>query len=658
MAKTSTLLILCGLMYGLTLSNLYSQKNKDKKLKETVNVKSSEEVLNSSNQKGGPIIDSIKVKINKLGPNINTPFDEYAPTISADGLALFFTSRKPFTEKEKSKNKPSKEKIYVSKRNNANEDWGPAIPLSDSVNIPTKNVSNIAISNDGQRLLIYFDDKGNGEIYESVLRGTDWSAPKSLGAPINTPYHESSASFSSDGKTIYFISNRKEGKGGRDIWVSTRMDNGTWTSPKNLSELNTSEDEEAVYLHPDGKTLYFSSKGYKGLGGYDIFISKFEDGKWQTPVNIGPPLNTPGDDYFLVVDAEGIKGYMASSTTGKDRDIYEVIFEKKKAILDLVKGVVKDADTKQFLEANITSKIMPNEEIFGKYTSNKSTGEYLVALPGGKSYQMIWDANDYAPYDEDFDLTNLTEYKEQIMDIELFKKDTFDRYMNISGYVTDANGQPIKQVTVILKAKDGTLERQTLTADNGYFIFKRVPRNKDYDIIVDYLMDYTVSGKVLDLYNKRGIKDQKNHDQVTGTDGSYQFKVEQGGLEKYLIPFSKDNIPNSAQFDVATFKKFLAKYGNYQHPDLSYKVQVGAYENPQNFGRAYKKQFEKLDKLEDLKLEDNLTRFNLFTGIPTYNQALVKRDEARKLDPRDAFVTIYFKGQRMLISKEILKVLN
>ncbi|MCX7728913.1 MAG: hypothetical protein N2203_05515, partial [Bacteroidia bacterium] len=129
-------------------------------------------------------------------------------------------------------------------------------------------------------------------------------------------------------------------------------------------------------------------------------------------------------------------------------------------------------------------------------------------------------------------------------------------------------------------------------------------------------------------------------------------------LEKYLILFNKDNLANAVQFDDATFKKFLDKYGNYQHSDLIFKIQVGAYENPQNFGKAYKKQFEKLDKLEDIKLDDNLTRFNLFSGIPTYNQALIKRDEAKKLDPRDAFVTIYFKGVRMLISKEILKALS
>jgi hypothetical protein len=301
---------------------------------------------------------------------------------------------------------------------------------------------------------------------------------------------------------------------------------------------------------------------------------------------------------------------------------------------------------------------MPSNENYGNYTSNKSNGEYLVALPGGKQYQMIWDANNYAPYEEDFDLVNLREYKEDFKNIELFQKDTFEKYMNISGYAKDANGRPLKQVTVILRAKDGTLERQTLSADNGYFIFKRVPRNKEYDIIINYNDSYAVEGKVLDLYNKKGIKNQRIHNQITDETGSYRFNIDSGGLEKFLIPFSKDNLANSVQFDDNTFRKFLDKYGNYKHPDLAYKIQVGAYENPQNFGRAYKKQFEKLDKLENLKLEDNLTRFNLFTGIPTYNQAIVKRDEARKLDPRDAFITIFFKGQRMLISKEILKTLT
>ena len=658
MKKIASFVMISSFVFNCWVSTnvVFSQNKKDKKLKETVVKKDGDG--NQDNKNQDIEIEKTEVKINRLSDNINSPYDEYAPNISADGLVLFFTSKRPFTEKEKAKNKSSKEKIYISKRNSPNEEWGPAIPLSDSINIPTKNVSNIAISNDGQRLLIYFDDKGNGEIYESYLRGNEWSSPKSLGAPINTPYHESSASFSSDGKTIYFISNRKGGKGGRDIWVSTQKDNGQWTEPKNLSELNTSEDEEAVYIHPDGKTLYFSSKGYKGFGGYDIYVSTFENGKWQPPVNLGPPINTPNDDYFIVFNAEGTTAYMSSaSPNGKDKDLYEIKFEKKKALVDLLKGVVKDADTQQFLEAQIVSKIMPNNEEYGKYNSNKSTGEYLAALPGGKQYQVIWSGPDYAPYYQDFDLSNLTEYKEEIFNIELFKKDTFDRYMNIEGYAKDVNGTPLKNVTVILKSKDGTIQKQTLSATDGYFIFKRVPRNKEYDIIIDYSGDYIVDGRVLDLYNKRGISGQKIGDNITDENGKYNIKKEAGGLEKFLIAYSKDNLANAAQFDDATFQKFLAKYGNYQHPDLSFKVQVGAYENPQNFGIKYRKQFEKLDKLENFKLQDNLTRFNLYSNIPTFNQAIARRNEARQLDPRDAFITIYFKGQRMLISKEILKAL-
>ncbi len=635
-------------LLGTTCNSLYSQNKKDKKLKETVN-------KTESSAKGNepfPVIDSVKTEIKKLGNNVNSPFEEYAPTVTADGLQLFFTSKRPFTDKEKSKNKKSKEKIYVSKRNSTAEEWGPAIPISDSVNIPTKNVSNIAISNDGQRMLIYFDDKGNGEIYESILKGTEWSSPRSLGAPINTVYHESSASFSPDGKTIYFISNRKGGKGGRDIWTATRLDNGKWTEPKNISELNTPEDEEAVYIHPDGKTLYFSSKGYKGYGGYDIFVSRFENGKWTPPINYGKPLNTEGDDYFLVINADGTLGYFASGG-----DIYQATFEIKKKILALLKGKVLDADTKKPLESQISANIQ-NGDNFGKYTSNKATGEYLISLPGGKNYKVIYEANNYAPYDDDYQLENLADYQQILKDVELFHKDTFDKYMDIQGYAKDINGNPLKQVTVILKSKDGTITRQTLSANDGYFIFKRVPKNKEYDIIIDYNNEYIVSGQALDLYHKKGIKDQIIHDQRTDDNGSYQFKSGTGGLEKYFIPFNKDNLANAVQFDDATFKKFIDKYGNYQHPDLVFKVQVGAYENPHNFSATYKKQFEKLDKLENLKLEDNLTRFNLFNGIPTFNQAIARRDQARQLDPRDAFITIYFKGIRMLISKEILKALG
>ncbi len=372
--------------------------------------------------------DSVKIEIKKLGHTINTSFEEYAPVISADGLQMFFTSRRPFTEKEIKKNKESKEKIYFSTKADEKHEWKQAEALPEKINNPFRNVSSIAVSNDGQKLLIYFDDNGNGEIYESFLKGTEWTEPISLGFPINTEYHESSASFAPDGKTLYFVSNRKGGQGGRDIWVSTLQKDGKWSTPVNLGELiNTSDDEEAVYIHPDGKTMYFSSKGHKGLGGYDIFVSTMENGQWTTPVNLESPINTAGDDVFLVVEANGKKGYYASSgNKDKDKDIYEVLFtkvtkKKNEPKLTLVKGIVIDAETKQPIGAEITVIDNQKNSVVGEYNSNKSSGNFLVSLPGGKNYGFNVIADGYIFHSENFNVADTSGYKEYYLKIELTK---------------------------------------------------------------------------------------------------------------------------------------------------------------------------------------------------------------------------------------------
>lgn len=335
--------------------------------------------------------DSVKIVTKKLGLNINSKFDEYAPIVTADGLQLFFTSRRPFTDKEIKKEKSSKEKIYISTRKSDKDEWNPAVPLPPSINDPLKNISDIAITNDGQKLLIYFDDEGNGEIYESELKGTEWTSPKSLGFPINTEYHESSASFAPDGKTLYFVSNRKGGIGGRDIWMSTRTPDGKWTTPINLGEpINTPDDEEGVFIHPDGKTMFFSSKGHKGKGGYDVFVSVNDEGHWSDPINLGEPVNGPGDDVFLVLTANGKKGYFSSEGSSKDKDIYELEFipnfqlKNKGPKLALVKGIVIDAETKNPIGAKIN--VIDNEKNnpIGEYKSNEATGNFLISLPSGK----------------------------------------------------------------------------------------------------------------------------------------------------------------------------------------------------------------------------------------------------------------------------------
>lgn len=373
--------------------------------------------------------DSVKIVTKRLGLNINTKFDEYAPVVTADGLQMFFTSRRPFTASEIKKNKSSKEKIYTSVRKSDKEEWNPAMPLSEIINQNIRNVSDIAVTNDGQKLLIYYDAEGNGEIYESELIGNDWTEPKSLGFPINTEYHESSASYAPDGKTLYFVSNRKNGMGGRDIWMSTRMPDGKWTTPINLGEsINTKEDEEGVFIHPDGKTMFFSSKGHGGKGGYDVFVSVFDEGHWSDPINLGEPVNGPGDDIFLVLTANGKKGYFSSSVeSGKDKDIYELEFipnfklKNKGPKLALVKGIVIDADTKQPIGANLHIVDNQKNEAVGDYKSNAVTGNFLISLPSGKNYGLNVNAEGYMFHSENFNLPDSAQFKEYFIRIELKK---------------------------------------------------------------------------------------------------------------------------------------------------------------------------------------------------------------------------------------------
>jgi outer membrane protein OmpA-like peptidoglycan-associated protein len=342
---------------------------------------------------------------------------------------MFFTSRRPFTEKEIKKEKASKEKIYMSVRKTEKDEWEPAVPLPEVINQPIRNVSDIAVTNDGQKLLVYFDDDGNGEIYESELKGKDWTAPVSLGFPINTEYHESSASYAPDGKTLYFVSNRKGGLGGRDIWMSTRTPDGKWTTPINLGEpINTPDDEEGVFIHPDGKTMFFSSKGHKGKGGYDVFVSVFDEGHWSDPVNLGEPVNGPGDDIFIVLTANGKKGYFSSAgNNNKDKDIYELEFIPNFKLkntgpkLTLVKGIVIDADTKQPIGANLRITDNSKNEPVGDYKSNESTGNFLISLPSGKNYGLSVNAEGYMFHSENFNIPDTAQFKEYFIKVELKK---------------------------------------------------------------------------------------------------------------------------------------------------------------------------------------------------------------------------------------------
>jgi outer membrane protein OmpA-like peptidoglycan-associated protein len=250
-----------------------------------------------------------------IGREINSEYEDYAPVLNESENEIVFTSRRRddnLNQNVFDDNKPYEDIFISTKNGNA---WKPASNIGTKVNTPYHD-SNLALSPDGNTLFIYNDDNG-GDIYYCELLNDEWSEPTPLPGIINSSYEENSITISKDEKTIYFSSNRPGGYGGLDIYRATKDSKGEWSGVKNLGpKINTEFDDSGPFIDYDQKTLYFSSKGRKGMGGYDIFKSIFNEGtgagEWSEPENVGYPINTPDDDVFYVRSKDGKRAYYAS----------------------------------------------------------------------------------------------------------------------------------------------------------------------------------------------------------------------------------------------------------------------------------------------------------------------------------------------------------
>lgn len=338
----------------------------------------------------------LRVKIENLGSAINTEYEEYCPVISADESVLYFTSRREGTTGGQDETGMGDyfEDIYYSE--NKKGKWTPAKNLGLPVN-SDRHDATVNMSVDGQRLFVYRDaSKVDADISEVRLHGKLWSTPQKLSTNINTKLQETSASFTPDERAIYFVSNKAGGFGGKDIYVSRLGANREWGKAENLGPpVNTDMDEDAVFMHPDGKTLYFCSNGHGTMGGFDIFVTVLENGKWSEPQNIGYPINTPDNDVSFVISASGKHAYYASAREGSlgKRDIYLVTFLDDSVIkvqpqLALLSGTVTDEEGKP-LGANIEVIDNIQAQSVANFESNSETGKYLVSLPSGRNYGIV-----------------------------------------------------------------------------------------------------------------------------------------------------------------------------------------------------------------------------------------------------------------------------
>lgn len=335
-----------------------------------------------------------------LGPEINTSADEYLPVATADEATLIFTRKIN-----------NNEDFYKS--NKLDNKWQTAVYLSDQINTPQYNEGAESISQDGKYLFFTGcnrpDGLGRCDIYIAQKKGDDWSKPFDLSPPVNTPGWESQPSISADGKTLYFVSNRKGGYGGYDIWKSHLTDKG-WGEPENMGpNINTMYDEQSPFIHADDSTFYFCSNGWPGLGGKDLFVSRLgKDGKWQKPENLGYPINSGGDENGLTLTATGAYAFFSSNNLngfgGYDIYTFEMPQSIRPQLVTYVKGVVQDAKTKAPLEAAVEIIDLQNKEPVYQDYSDAMLGDFLATLTSGKNYGLNISKSGYLFYSANFSL--------------------------------------------------------------------------------------------------------------------------------------------------------------------------------------------------------------------------------------------------------------
>ncbi|MGE5317276.1 MAG: OmpA family protein [Chloroflexota bacterium] len=352
-----------------------------------------------------------------LGPAINTAGFEFVNYISPDRLKLYFTRRMTTGDR--------KDEQFFYSVNIGDSAWSPSVDIGPPINT-TGDEGAMTVSPDGQYLFFSgcnnIDGFGSCDLYYSRLNGDQWGEPVNLGPVVNTRGWESQPSFSSDGRTLYFVSNRPGGYGESDIWITKLMENGEWMTPFNAGEIiNTKESERGPFIHPDAVTLYFSSKGHTGMGEGDLFYSILKEGKWTNPVNLGYPVNTDDDEITMIVDNEGKYAYYSSTRENGFgyQDIYqfELPVNAKPSKVSYMKGTVYDSITRKPLQAAVKLLDPVTGDTIISSMSNAANGSYLLVIPEGHNYALNVEKEGYLFYSAHMIMEGQTNY------IHPFRKD-------------------------------------------------------------------------------------------------------------------------------------------------------------------------------------------------------------------------------------------
>jgi hypothetical protein len=469
----------------------------------------------------------INVQISNLGDSINSEYPEYSPVLSSDERTLIYTTRRSSsTGGEKTPDGAFFEDIVVSYKDDKGR-WTKPVALSSNVNTNGHEAS-INLSPDGQTLIVFRDDGGNGNIYYSTWDGKTWTALQEFGSDINTKAWESHACLNNDGNTIYFVSDREGGFGGRDIYRCVKLPNGKWSKALNVGPvINTEYDEDGAFMHPDGKTFFFASKGHKSMGGFDLMFSILdEDNKFTEPFNLWHPINTPDDDVFYSTSPDGKRAYYSSAKEDGygEKDIYMIsIPGQVEKPLALFRGQIMAAEGETLPEdITIVVREKNSGEIVGTYRPKIVNGTFSTILPPGKEYNFSYQSEGNEFYNEDVYVTNDLSYQEIRKEIAL-------EPVKLLGKVKVKDKGILASLVVLNNTKDKKPvpgAKITITDKNGKVqTFDADDKGKKDDILLVSDDIYSIvaesSGKksAVSTINTKGISGSKNITQLLFLDG-------------------------------------------------------------------------------------------------------------------------------------------
>lgn len=590
------------------------------------------------------------VKITNIGSPINTSGYEYSPYVTPQEDMMVFTymGEKSVGGKMDARFKPNKngtytEDILISYKKQSG-DWGKPISIS-SVN-SDHNESCVGISPSGDRLFIFQSGNGNiGDLYETYIdEAGNWSKINPLKGDVNSKAWEGSATITQDGKTLYFASTRFGGYGGRDIYSATLQENGKWGDITNLGpQINSEYDEDSPFIHPDKKTLYYSTNGTKSMGGYDIVYAEKQNEKWHYMDDLGIPINTIGDDRFYILSADGKTGYFSreSGNETRDQDIYMIHpgNVQNKPVLAIISGKVF-LDDKE-VDAVLEATVLASGETQGIYKTSQHSKEYTMHLNPELNYKINVMINGES---KRLDTLN-SEFVQNLVELR------HDFYIYTEGFTGK-------------KAQERSLQIDLQKEYNK-------TTSKDADLIPDHKI---INGKdtityhdMSDVIKKNRIEFYKGHPDVAEADGvspeilsiaekteltdNVEYKKE-NGFEPEVHSSADDILVTDDKSITPPQRKKLAEvfHPTYNSKDEVFRVQVAAYRKPQNYNWGGKSTYG--DVLE-VTYDDGITRFTV-GGTVHLLEALDLQKKLIAYGVKDAFV-VAFRGEQRIPLYELMQ---